>query len=426
MIFCFIHIIQLSATLDHHKKTLKGIQQENNALASSACAAGDMNYTDASKLIRDLFKEYPNYRPNFSTYGTKQKTVGSSTVYQGLVKILQRNGGYDVVLTDAVPQTFVGSTFRSGTAHTTQLYRCTKAIQFCTGNPRYCQFEEGDIGTNVILIAPHGGGLEPKQMATRTSGYFINGKCHFEHKYKKKGLKPDTEKCPVNILRDDYTRKLTITIADRIKHMTGKRPHVIFVNLKRSKLDVNRVIEEGTFNEDEATIAYQDFHNFIVYAKSLIKGRGLLVDLHGQSHNHYLVELGYHIQAKEVNKGILHANDSSIYALARHVKIPFKELFHGNASLGYFLEKEGLGTIPSPVHENRVPGERQYFDGKHITEFYGSEESGLVDGIQVEIPKTYRKKATYRKFARKLARAIINYMELNYVHRGIRTHHDLL
>ena len=108
------------------------------------------------------------------------------------------------------------------------------------------------------------------------------------------------------------------------------------------------------------------------------------------------------------------------------MKVPFKSLIHGNASLGFFLEREHIGSIPSPKDDHRKPGRREYFNGKHITAYYGSENGGHVDAIQLEIPKIYRHSHTLQDFVTKLCKAIINYMELNYVHKGIAPEHNWL
>ena len=57
--------------------------------------------------------------------------------------------------------------------------------------------------------------------------------------------------------------------------------------LLRAKLDVNREIEEATFNISDAIAAYYDYSFFINKAKSSITrhgtGRGLLLDIHGSA-----------------------------------------------------------------------------------------------------------------------------------------------
>ncbi len=52
----------------------------------------------------------------------------------------------------------------------------------------------------------------------------------------------------------------------------------------RSKVDVNRDIDEAAQGDPTATEVYNDFHNYIEGARAII-GRGILFDIHGQVRN---------------------------------------------------------------------------------------------------------------------------------------------
>ena len=68
------------------------------------------------------------------------------------------------------------------------------------------------------------------------------------------------------------------------------QPYCVINNLKRSKLDPNRDIQNGAQDNAEVVQAFQNYHNFIRKAKTRFK-RGLLIDLHGQ-HTTQVTELG--------------------------------------------------------------------------------------------------------------------------------------
>ena len=61
-------------------------------------------------------------------------------------------------------------------------------------------------------------------------------------------------------------------------------PHVIICHLSRKKLDANRDISEAAEGNEHSELAWNEFHMFIDIAISSIEGRGLYIDIHGQSH----------------------------------------------------------------------------------------------------------------------------------------------
>ena len=59
------------------------------------------------------------------------------------------------------------------------------------------------------------------------------------------------------------------------------RPHLVICHLKRTKVDVNRGINEAAEGDPTAEQVYEDFHGMIQVARAII-GRGVLFDIHGQ------------------------------------------------------------------------------------------------------------------------------------------------
>ncbi|CAB4061193.1 DYNC2LI [Lepeophtheirus salmonis] len=196
----------------------------------------------------------------------------------------------------------------------------------------------------------------------------------------------DGNRCMVTL----YPDVGTIWIANGIaKELTsrGKRPHMIINYLHRVKLDVNRHINEAAQGDPLATEIYQDYHSKIEEVKSKVQ-KGLLLDIHGQSHKHNLTEFGYLRVTNQLNLGDYNATNSSIRSLSERTGISGEKLMIGPESLGALLENRGFSAIPSPI--NPSPGNRKYYAGGHITRTHGSREEGSIDCIQIEMPLVAR------------------------------------
>ena len=99
------------------------------------------------------------------------------------------------------------------------------------------------------------------------------------------------------MVTDGYTISLAKQIDSSLINLTGKHPHIIYCNLKRTKIDCNREIIEGACGNAEATQAWNEFHNFIDTAESIAQnqfpGKAFYIDLHGHGHTIQQLELGY-------------------------------------------------------------------------------------------------------------------------------------
>jgi len=64
------------------------------------------------------------------------------------------------------------------------------------------------------------------------------------------------------------------------------RPHVIICDLHRSRVDVNREVNEATFGMSNAKIVYDEYHDFIHRAIVNSSNSGsrnvFYIDIHGQ------------------------------------------------------------------------------------------------------------------------------------------------
>ena len=276
------------------------------------------------------------------------------------------------------------------------------------------------MGTNVILVAAHGGNLSPKSIPNRDAGCYINHKCVYSHKCvnEKKGIKKNFSKCATEYYADVFTQNITFATADAIEELSGTRPHIIISNLHRKKLDVNRMIDLGTFHVPEAVQAWQDFQKLIEIAKDNLNGHmGLIVDIHGNIRKEKWNMFGYGLVSQYLNAETVYPNQTSIRNLGEYVTVPFNDLLRGNNSLPHLMEMQGYNSVPSMI--NKQPGNNAYFSGGYIIRKHGSKYSGFIDAVQVEIHKQYRTTEKYKSFSNALAKSIIQYMYLNYANKGV-------
>lgn len=152
-------------------------------------------------------------------------------------------------------------------------------------------------------------------------------------------------------------------------------------------------------------------------AKKSIKGRGLIVDLHGQSHPEEWIELGYTVPAEMLNSGIYRDCDTSVYSVFKHSKqkpTDIVDFISGDLSLGAILQQTSnqYKVVPSPNFP--APGGGNYYVGGYITKTHGSSQGGLVDSIQVECPSYVRMSPGRSSFSKDLAAAVCKFLELHY------------
>lgn len=259
------------------------------------------------------------------------------------------------------------------------------------GRQSYVEYIPGELP--LILSAPHGGSLTPEEIQDRTDGTTVT---------------------------DSNTRETLLAVRTALLERTGRAPHVILSHLKRIKLDPNREIGEAAAGNPFAENAWNEFHDFIEVAVGTVTrtyGSGFYIDLHGHGHAIARAELGYLLSSSQLNRTDADINaqglaaQSSIRALAESSSLPFAQLLRGTTSLGGFMQREGIRSVPSPGDPS--PGSDDYFTGGYDTERHGSRTAGrTVSGVQIELPYAgIRDTAASRQaFAQALAQALEAYM----------------
>ncbi|KAF0555144.1 t9ss c-terminal target domain-containing protein [Gigaspora margarita] len=138
----------------------------------------------------------------------------------------------------------------------------------------------------------------------------------------------------------------------------GKRPYLVINHLGRSKIDVNRPINEG----------------------------------HG--HPEHFIEIGYVLSAETLSLSTSQINeDSEIYSgssiralYTRNLNnIQFANLLYSKTtSLGNRLQPNGYDAVPSHIHKHPLKDEK-YFPGGYYVQKYGSRcAEHVIDAIQIE------------------------------------------
>ncbi len=235
------------------------------------------------------------------------------------------------------------------------------------GANQYIEYHPGTLP--IIFSAPHGGLVTPSNIADRT--------CNSP-----------------TVVTDSNTSDLAMQMDSACLKAFGCHAHIIICNLKRTKLDCNRDVVNGTCGDPNATQAWNEFHSYVDTAvQEVLKkyGGGIYIDLHGQGHPIQRLELGYLITQTDLNRTDnsldTSANDSTFsmrHLLAAHPSaLTLSKIIRGPSSIGTALAARGYPSVPS--QQDPFPAMADpYFDGGYNTNRYGSDNGGTIDGLQIE------------------------------------------
>jgi hypothetical protein len=270
---------------------------------------------------------------------------------------------------------------------------------------------------NIILSVPHDGNLQsnlpkrPKGACRKLNS--TNKKCYYQNPCISSKLKLDTKLCRIPHGRDINTRLLALALRYEFNQLFQLKPFVIINRLERSKVDMNRFIDEGTFGITNSMHAWMRYHFYIKHARELIinheynyQGKGLLFDLHSQEHPEGWVELGYMITSRQLLKKKYHLKTSSLSSYLTKLFHPM-EIITGNKSLGYFITKYQYLATPSPRFPS--PPDQSYFEWGYTIEEYGRYNN--FSAIMIESPSNELLNLTKLYiYAKSLALAIRDYV----------------
>lgn len=235
----------------------------------------------------------------------------------------------------------------------------------------YLEVEMGNF--NLLLTAPHGGGMKPIGIPNRKYG---------------------------NRSQDTYTRRLT----NSVKASYYKRlPYSMYADIHRQKIDLNREIKEAAQGNTEMERVWRDW-NTILYVMSheIINkyGKGLYVDIHSQNIND-LVHIGYGLSAKAYNdiRGKWKSDENSTLDSIVGNNNRYDVLF-GEYSFVDSFNKFGYPVI-IPIND------KSYLSGgRNIRDFSGYG----IGAVQVELPISLLKR-DFNGLAQALSDSIRLFME---------------
>ena len=306
--------------------------------------------------------------------------------------------------------TILGSIFASSTVNGSTTNYNNNATK------KYIEYIPGTMP--VIISAPHGGTLTGSELSTRGCG---TGEM------------------------DDNTDILIREIQKKCFEQFGVYPYIIINNLRRNKLDPNRNLSVATCGNSNANEYFNAYHNFIKQASEDINnkyGKGLYIDLHGQSHSIPRVEVGYNLLSNSFDENLNNSATNTselarvtIKNLIEHnvQNLTFEDLIRGSQSFGGLMQVTGgseyaaLGhagcnrsvgyrAVPSHISsgsnqgncDDTNPGNNSYFAGNYYSNIeHGSGctsnansvvggggnvngGGGTIDGIMTEVNRRVR------------------------------------
>lgn len=187
---------------------------------------------------------------------------------------------------------------------------------------------------------------------------------------------------------DTNTDRLTEQLADALEKEFGKRPYVVIARFHRRYIDANRR-KDAAYESDKARDTYDAYHQALAKARSQIIerwGRGILLDIHGQS-----------AEMQAIIRGTQNGRTTT------HLVSRFGRLaLVGETSLFGQLARQRFPVIPAV---DSTDLEHVNYDGGHIVVTYGSAAGGTLDAIQLEVGRDLRSAEAIESTASKLAKA---------------------
>lgn len=206
----------------------------------------------------------------------------------------------------------------------------------------------GGWDTDLIITAPHGGGIRPLEIPRRRHGISF---------------------------QDTYTRRIT---EDLLKLYPGvHKPHYVIADIHRSGVDLNRNVIEGAGHSVKAEIIWKTWHSLIQkYVRNDRKrfSKVLYVDIHSHNNNNSF-QLGYNLDAARYLELKTMGKTRAVSTLDS-LGFSKYEMIFGEHSFKRSLEDKGF-SVYNPI------GGEAYFNGGYNIETYSGNGVG---GIQIEIP----------------------------------------
>lgn len=256
----------------------------------------------------------------------------------------------------------------------------------------YIEVQYGNMP--LIISVPHGGTNNPATIPDRN--------------------------CPnITTVTDNGTIELAAAIDSVCRAEYKVQPYLVISYLKRSKLDLNREINEATCGNNTVVSVYNNYHFSIdsFVAKILIKyPQVLFIDLHGHGHTKQRVELGYLVSASQLRNPATIAPSSTSYynMLLQNPFLSNNQFLTTPNAFGTLLAANNIPSVPSAQDPAPLVGD-PYFDGGYNTQKYTAAAYPKVYGWQLEANYTgVRDNETNRvKFATAFLKSIMDFYSRN-------------
>jgi hypothetical protein len=226
----------------------------------------------------------------------------------------------------------------------------------CFGQQNYVEYNGGDLP--IVVSVPHGGAIAPATIPDRTG----------------------------TTVTDLNTIELGRAIVEAFRSRTGRTPHLVLCQLRRTKLDANREVGDAAQGNAAAGQAWTEYHAFIEMATAEVvrrSSRGIYVDLHGHGHAIQRLELGYLLSDATLGQSDAQldaggaAQQSSLRRALPFTSVSFSAMLRGTTSLGGLLAAR-TPSVPSPATPS--PSGDPYFEGGYSTERH----TATLPGLQIE------------------------------------------
>ena len=396
------YVVTYTTTAPDQNSSTQNVTISDGDVATFSYGTTRVNTTD-----EDLYPTTSGQSGSYSS--TSGLSINSST---GIIDVSASTvGSYTVTYTTN------GSCPKAYTDNVTIIDDVFPGVsQYQNSSKKYIEYIPGTMP--VIISAPHGGRLEPGELPTRG--------------------------CGTNEM-DDNTDVLIKEIQKKCFDQFGVYPYIIVNRLHRKKLDPNRNESVATCGNSTTKIYFDAFHNFIDAASADITtkfGKGLYIDLHGQSHSIPRVEAGYNLESssfdEDLNNAATNVTELSRVTIKNLIEnniqnLTFEDLIRGSQSFGGIMQTTGgqryanLGhagcsrsvgyrTVPSHIStgtsqgscDDTNPGGYSYFAGDFYNNIrHGSGDTstantvvqgggtvngggGTIDGIMTEVNRRVR------------------------------------
>ncbi len=203
---------------------------------------------------------------------------------------------------------------------------------------------------------------------------------------------PDRD-CPdAVVVIDSHTQDLARAIDSVFRRDYHFHPYIVFCNLRRLKVDMNREIELGTCGHEEMRGTWIHWHNMVDTALAMaVKqyGQSVYIDLHAQGHPEQRLELGYLLKESELKESFTGGNDT-VYTSKASInnlisgskgKLNLKDMLTGTNAFGTWMVESGFPSVPSKQDPFPYPNQK-YFNGGYNTARYSKTPN--VFGWQIE------------------------------------------